>query len=734
MLIRVFGISLYAISTVVAVFMGGLAIGSWLAGRMISRRRISLKAYAWIEAVIGLSAVAASFGMKYLPSLYASIASSSYGTGSFSFAGLRFFFALAVLLLPTALMGATLPALGQYVSRNNKNPGENLALLYGVNTLGAVTGVLFTGFVSLAIWGESGSIAVGVFINFLVAAIAAGIGRRESPSMVPVVNPIAAGMEQPVFFFAIAAMMGFCALSLEVLWSRLAIFLVGSSVYSFCAVLSIYLLGIGAGSLVATRFVGSIKRPLFVLGLAQTIVAGTGLASLYVFWKLGLYFSGAEFLYSPLRSAGDLLTFFGVAAAILFPSTFFMGVSFPVIGRLVAGGRTFANSVGTLYAWNTVGAVAGSLLTGYVLVPAIGTQAAFCLIVFLSFLTGSALLLRNQAGNVRAWAGVALAAFVFLLAIPSKSNIVLNILEERLSGYLGTFRVFFHREDPGGILTGVEIPQGNILLINGIIISGNGTPGHVMAHLPLLMHPNPASAAVICFGVGNTFRAAVDHVARVDAVELMPGVVNSFGDFYSGSARYISSPGAKVYIEDGRQHLLMTKERYDLIVVDASPPIFSAGTVNLYTTDFLRICRNRLSPGGIMCLWVPTPCFESDFWQIASGFAETYPQIFVWGKKGMAGVLLMGSDADLSAAFLSVGERMKTRNLGEATPWLTKSFIEQATFITDGEARALAKAYPSVTDDAPLTEFPLWKFIQGRKFWPSNGFLSESDRQAFPEI
>jgi spermidine synthase len=403
-----------------------------------------------------------------------------------------------------------------------------------------------------------------------------------------------------------------------------------------------------------------------------------------------------------------------------------MGISFPLLGRLVTpGARAFAESVGSLYAWNTAGAVAGCLVTGYGLIPAAGTQGAICAVAVLSVLGGAAAVIRERPGDRRRWFALAGAGALFLSLVPSRTNILLDVIKRRLAQGSDSARVLFHREEAAGVLTGVGLPQGSLLLINGIVVSGDGLPGHLMAHIPLLMHPDPRRAAVVCFGVGNTFRAAVDHVGAVDAVELMPGVVRSFGDFHPEAEHYFASPGARVFVEDGRHHLLMAREPYDVIVVDASPPIFSAGTVNLYTADFLRLCRRRLAPGGILCLWVPTPCFEEDFWRIAKGFTEVYPRTFAWAKKGMSGVLLMGSEADLDAAFRAAGRRARRRNLGESASWLTRGFLRDALIFRDAEVRRRAAPYGSVTDDRPWTEVPLLNFLRGRPFWMSNEFLLE---------
>jgi spermidine synthase len=730
MFIRVFGISLYAISTIVSVFMGGLAIGSWLASAYLSKKKISLKLYALLELGIGLSAVFATIVIQYFPSLYSTIAAPWYGVNSEWTRGMlllsRLILSALALSIPTILMGTTLPILGQFMTKENNRIGGNLALLYGVNTIGAVSGVILTGFVSLAFLGENLSVLIAVIINFLIALGAFVIQTHDSSDQSLIdKHQLTRPLNHQRLFLVIGAGTGFCALSYEILWSRISIFLVGSSVYAFSTVLAIYLLGIGVGSLVSTRFIDNFKRPRSIFGFAQIMLGFTGIFSLYTFWKLGLFFSAPEYLYSPLSSSNDLFQFFGVSALVVFPSTFLMGLSFPILGRLMTSHhQEFSKSVGELYAWNTIGGVIGCLITGYVLVPLVGTQATTALIASLSLIIGVTLVYSEMKRNLKTLSILSFIVLFFLLALPTKTNIILNVLENRLKRYSEQVQLMFHREEAAGLLTGVAIPQGSLLLINGVITSGNGIPGHVMAHLPLLLHPDPKRTAVICFGVGNTFRAAMDHMKQVDAVELMPGVIGAFKDFYSESETYLKNPGAKVIVEDGRHHILMTKNNYDVIIVDASPPIFSAGTVNLYTVDFLELCQKRLTPNGIMCLWVPTPCFEDDFWRITHGFSKVYPHVFVWAKKGMAGVLVMGSTSDLESTFRGVGERIKSRSLGESKSWLTEEFLNDAVILSDIDVSVFADSFGFVTDNNPFTEFPLMSFIQNKRFWASNEFIS----------
>ena len=719
MLVRVFGITVYATSTIIAVFMGGLALGSWIAGRWITRGKPTLRTYAKIELGIALAAMLATVGMKWLPAVYAGLFGGSelsrIGGASSTEVVLRLLLCGAVLAVPTVLMGTTLPLITRWITRDDGEVGERLGLFYGLNTFGAVAGTLFCGFVAIATLGELGSVAVGVAINLGIAVVVwfhPASTRPASDAAEPAPPAgVAEVSDRTRLFLGLAALSGFCALGYEVIWTRLLVLVLGNSVYAFSTMLGTYLIGIAIGSLVIRRFADRIRSPAQLFGILQLAVASQG-----------------KYLYSPLTDAGDLKLIFVYAALVVLPVTLVLGMIFPLLGRIVTTDyRDVGRSVGSLYAWNTVGGVVGALSVGYVLIPLAGAQASFYLATLINLGIGVAVLMLVSGLRKPALAVTAVAAVVLVVfGGATKKDVLYDVIEGRLASIddMGLGTVYFHHEETAAALTGYRAPDNReMLLINGIIVSGKGLPGALMAHVPLLLHEDPDNALVICFGVGTTFRAAVEHVGNVDAVELVRGVVESFGIWEPDVADFVDRDDVRIFINDGRNHLLLAKDTYDLVVVDAAPPIFSEGTVNLYSAEFIELVKARLNDDGIFLLWVPTPCFEDDFWSIARNFHDAFDHVAIWSLPDIAGVLLMGSAKDFDLSPDLVEQRLVERGFPQWAPWMTRELYEEGLVMTEEELRAKAAGYPSISDDRPRTEYPLGRFARGEKFWFVPGFV-----------
>jgi len=725
MLIRVFGITIYATSTIISVFMGGLALGSWAMGRLAARQRISIRWYGAIEAGVALSAILSTHLMATMPTW--SLAQSQS-------LPLRLALSFLVLFIPTFLMGSTLPLLSEWGVKSREETGSRLGLLYGINTMGAVIGVLLTGFFLIGTWGEKGSVNLGVAINLIIACMVYGFPSSLTPKR-------AVSHEAPnykigwYFFLAVAAASGFCALSYEVIWTRLLILLLGSSAYAFSIMLAIYLTGIALGSLWAGQWKRKYASPGTLIGGFEMLLGGLGIGSLWIFRALGIQASNPLYLYSPLTAASDFPRLFLMAILVILPLTIILGVIFPLLGRALSQEAPKAGvgrAVGALYGWNTVGGVVGSLLTGFYLIPWLGTQGACCLVSLLNLLIGVVTLAREGAFARRLVAiGVLASSFFVIEAIPSHHKIFLEILTQRLAP-MGPAAFIFHREGAEATVSVYHrySDDKRALLVNGIAVSARDGGGELMAHLPLLLHPHPASALVICFGAGNTFHAAVDHVGKVDAVELVPDVINSFQVMTPDSAHYLNHPGARIFNDDGRHYVLNSKDRYDAIIVDASPPIFSAGTVNLYSYEFLALCKARLNESGLMCLWVPLPCFESDFWMIARNFEELFPHVRVWTLPKLGGMFLMGSSNPLESSVGMLAERIQARHLNKIAPWLTPDYLQEGLVLSEDQLKEVALKYPPVTDDHPYTEFPLGRFLAKETFWWTPDFILKARNPA----
>ncbi len=703
MLVRVFGSTTFATSNVLAIFMAGLAAGAWLAGSRARRLGSPLRAYGAVELVQALAACAATWGALRLPGLISGLALHG-PADSFAVAATRSAFSFAVLIVPTVCMGASLPLLAEHLERSD-TARDRLALLYGVNTLGAVLGVLWTGFYSLGAWGETRTAAGAVVLNLLVGAAAlagAGPAPRSEETAVPAPTPGGGGI---VWLMAGS---GFCALALEVVWTRMMILLLGTSVYAFSAMLASYLIGIGAGSLLCARWLRSPRdlRAAFssLQVLAALLIAGT----FEVYHAQGLLRTHPSYLYSPLQSSGDFLALFGSSLSVVVPVTLVYGMLFPLAAAILDE-RGSGDAAGRLYAWNTLGSVAGSLACGFLLIPRLGTRGTLYTLCAAHVGLGALASPPGRRRRTAALAGAVIAALAW-----SRPDPFLRIIEARFANWPGG-RVLFHQEGLASTVTGYRAARGEtLLLINGIIVSGKGDHGRLMAHLPLALRPDPRRALVICLGVGNTFRSAVEHGVAVDLVELEPEVAASFARLWPDHAAYTGRPGVRMYVNDGRNFLLTARDAYDAVIVDGTPPVFSAGTVNLYSREFVTLAKGRLSGDGILALWVPLPCFESDFASIARNFTSAFPHTLAWAQPGArnTGILLMGSDAPLGEDPDAVTRRAKARGLQAANPWLGADLLAPALVVGDARLRALAASAAEVTDDRPGTEFPLGRFLR----------------------
>lgn len=720
MLVRAFGSTTFATSTILAVFMFGLAGGAWLGGRRSRSAPVPLRSYAIIELSLAVAAGLATWACRYLPNLVATLLSEQ-DAASAPVIVLRASICFLVLVVPTLLMGASLPLLAHQFSQTRDRGWDRAALLYGVNTVGAVIGVLYAGFLAIGAIGETGTAAIAVATNAAVGIMALALARRAGATAArstQAEDEATADLDEPNAVTSLSrrivwlvALSGFCALALEVLWTRMLILLLGTSIYAFSAMLASFLVGIGLGSLVSARWTvpGRLRGSTFcALQVAAGLLAA---ATLELYLRQGMARLDEAYLYSPIQSASDFLALFGLSAGIILPVTLLYGMMFPLAIR-IADSRATGTSVGTIYTFNTVGSVLGSLACGFVLIPALGTRNTLYLVCLVHIALGLAAAYLDRAGLMKK---VALAAFIPVIALPFvRPDPFFEIIQARLI-QRNPGKVIFHAEGSSATVTGFASRNDTVVVINGILVSGIGALGSVMADIPLLLQARPERALVICLGAGNTFRAALEHHVAVDLVELEPEVIASFSKLWADSRSYTERPGARIIVNDGRNFLLTSTTRYDAIVVDGSPPIYSAGTVNLFTREFMGLAEAHLTPTGIFALWVPLPSFESDFWMIARNMTDTFPYTLAWAvpHSPLKGFLLMGSNAPFGTDPSVIAQRMVDRKRMNSNQLLNERLFAPGRLILDAKLRAMSERYPNVTDERPYTEFPLPAFLDG---------------------
>ncbi len=725
MLIRVFGTTLEATSAVLAVFMGGLALGAWLAGKKADDLKNTLRIYAWIELSVGLLAIAATFLMIALPGLISGLL--PYGGGIVAGAArglIRIAVSGLVLLPPTILMGATLPLLTRHLSSGLADAGGKLSKLYALNTLGAVTGVLASGFIFIGHIGEINSVLAAAALNIIIALRIFAYDPEPAPPAEPgwsppLANDSSGNRARYSGLAMILGLTGFAALGMEVLWARILVLTVGNSVYAFASMLGMYLTGIALGSLYAGRRRPAAGDPLLTLAKIQAAASTLALAGFVAFWLIGRTTLDAKYLYSPLTQASDILALFGWSGLIIMPVTLLMGFFFPVaVEEGIKASGKIGGAVGALYGANTLGTILGSLVTGFALIPLLGAKFSFILIAIVTALSGA--LLAGLAGHEAKqkfgpWllAPVAAALAAFLIPDP-----VYGIIAARLARNT-TGDIIFHAEDKAGAVT-VHFAEGGkrqALYINGLAVSGNGSAGRLMSHFPLLFQDNPKEMFIIGLGAGGTLRSGILHGAHVDVAELVDAVAEAGPIFTPAWYDLLKEGKFRLIMNDGRNELLRTKKIYDAIVVDVTPPIYSSGAVNVYSRDFFRLARKRLSPAGVLSLWIPKPCFESDYFMILKSVKEVFPYANVWNFSQLPGFLVLASNNEPDMDAKKLEARIKKGNVKLDIPQASAEFISSYRFMTNSQVEDGVAPYPPVTDDRPYTEFPLARFLAFSPIW-----------------
>lgn len=618
----VVGNSLWAAIAVVAAYMGGMALGSWLAARFANRVRAHLRVYAVLEAAAAFWALATPWSLPWLQRLAAHLGPEPLSSWGLPLLG-RFALAWIFLALPTVALGATLPVLVARLPASLL--GTSVAQLYAANTLGAVLGTVAAAFLGLPLLGERGTLALAASVGLMVAG-AAWLLEETIPSGVGA-TPTLRG--RPGWYLLYPFLFGFVALSLELVWTRVLLLHLGSRVYAFALVLSVYLVGLVVGSAASRKLLIQGRR---ALAWCQLVLA---LALLVQIPLLARFSEVLSWLASTIHPSGFLsleLTLAVAVGLLLFLPTVAFGASFPLSVEVVPGEGNGGQHTGLLLAANTLGAISGTLAGPLLLVPLLGTQN-----VLLLFAALAGLVALTLAPSFKL---VLVAALVW---IGSGAGLVLLPPGQVLggAGVLQKGQLEEVKESPSGtvIVRRIQDARGSwrSLEINGVNVAGTSPElwsiQRLQGHLPLLLHHYPRSVLHIGFGSGGTAWAVSRHksVERMVVAEISPEVLSVssrlFGEVNHG---VLQDPRVRVVVNDGRNVLLASRERFDAILSDSIHPVF-AGNSTLYTREYFQLCRERLNPGGVISMWLPLYSLRTDsYLSILRAFWEVFPQTVVW--------------------------------------------------------------------------------------------------------
>jgi predicted membrane-bound spermidine synthase len=731
----VLGSTTQAASCVIAAFLGGLALGGWLSGKIMSRHRLPfLITYGCLELGVAITAPFVSLALQQSPEIFASL-SSSLPSGTFWLISERLFFASLLLLPPTILMGATLPVVTEFLVRHYAKPAHYFSVLYGLNTLGAVTGSLASVYLAFPYLGIFNSILAAAFVNLSIAitvfvlsgkkSFAAESGVRASASAAePEEEAISLSGTSGSFILSrrwlitIAALLGVTALSYEVLWIRLLRVYLGSTTYAFAAMVSTFLLGLVVGSLIYNKqlernpnFCSDLNAQLKMLSVSQSGAAILSWLGLIILPSLTVVQACAKVLNggSELSPETSLIFWTCLAFCLLIAPSTFIGLAFPLIGGLASSSsKSVVRAVGTAYAANTVGCIFGSVVCGLFLIPTVGTPFTMQLVAFANALCAVLIEWKiAEKGRFRWAAALACLIGFSLLFLPRD-------YPERVYALLTNGKILAVKEDQIGRVLCLHYERGNRLLVNGTMYSGDMAHSlrymRSLAHLPVLLNKDPKDVLVVCFGVGTTAGAVARHpeVKNLDVCEISPAVLSCGDLFVKTNKGVLHNPKVTFQLEDGRNYLLRTPKKYDVISFEPPPPV-DAGIVNLYSHDFYEICRQHLKPGGIVCQWAPMHAESSiKVWNAMVKAANAFSHVTVWLPSSLD-PLIIASDSEVRIDPAAMAKRIDAspdlkqslEEVGLADPYA----IAATYFIGEEELKKYLTDTPEVTDDRPSLEF-----------------------------
>jgi spermidine synthase len=720
---KIVGCSLHAVTLVMAAFMSGLALGSLFGGRLTGSQANGLKVYASLEAGIGFFALLSPLVWSGLIPLYVGLHHildpSVYGAHA-----LRFVLCFLALLMPAAMMGATLPVVTQDLDRRRPGLVRNLGYLYGCNTLGAMLGCFTAGFLLLPRLGITWTVRGAALVNLVTAALALRLGRHAPVAATAPGEMVATPEEakpdrRTALLVSAFALSGFFSMGYEVLWTKAIAFFISNTAYAFSAMLTTFLFGLGVGGVLVAAFGHRLKRLWFAFGLIEVLIGASALGSLVIFAKLS-YPDGFD-----NSSATPVWFKFAYSFLVMFLPTVLMGLLLPLAGRILVR-RTAATGrgVGNLFAVNTLGCMAGAAVTGLALIPWLGIQKSIVLLCGAQVLLGLALILSAPELPLPRrfrWAAPTTALVLVLMAgLPMQGRIYSSANRPGMP----KSESIFYREGASSIVEVLESPDGNRdLIINGSLNASPypvsvGLRAHrLIAQLPLLLHRDPRRLLLLGLGSGLTAGAALpfDPLESIECAELSREVGQANGYFERWNHGVARSPRFKITFEDGRNFMLTSTRAYDVITLESIHPKWDAGNASLYSREFYRLCKSRLGPGGFVSQWAPLNGMTlQEFRTILRTFSEEFPHASLWfvqptGYLASTNAILLGARERLAIdtdRFLAACERPGiARDLAEAG--IAKPIQLLDGFIMEGETlrRFAGQDVPLNTDDHPVLEY-----------------------------
>ncbi len=727
-----FGVTVLAVSTVLTCFFGGLALGGYLGGRWVDKFGDGFKWYGLAELLIGVYALVFGLLLALNNTVYVFIAQRA-SLDFFGLSLLKFVLAAMLLIIPTTLMGATLPILSKTLARKSAGFARAVGGLYSVNTLGALTGVVLTAFILIPSLGISKILLGAGLLNIAIGIVAFILhskqGVCDDGSLVcepsepePAVESgtgeageLSSGfMTLLIWGFALS---GFTGLVYEVIWTRILGFLLVGTVYAFASVLAVFLVGIASGSLVFSVFIDRFKRStiITIFAVIEALIGLCSIALIRVYDGIPGYKFYETLQYTTSWSEWLYVHFFMAFITLIIP-TFLFGATFPLVCKVYSWRvEGVGRKIGNVYAVNTVGGIVGSFAAGFILIPILGMQNVIIFIGCINILLGIVFILANPLSSKGVRYGFSAASIVVAIIIIATlpANMPLSLHKTFLQE--GEESIYYREGPAATVMIGENKSKSESfnkkIWVNGSKATASYYEGlqinRFQGVLPMVLHPDPKEVLVICFGSGTTFGTLSQFPGvMVDNVEISKSVIGGAHNFKIENMDVLNNPQSRINIDDGRSFLAVTDRKFDVITEEPMHPGL-AGVINLYTTEYYELAKSHLKPGGIISQWIPLYMLSiEDVQMLTATFQSVFPHTSIWIAN--ADIFLIGSEEKLVIDFERIVERLELPNIKRL---LTDTDMENpyeflSTFMMNEDiVREYTKGFEPISDDLPVVEF-----------------------------
>jgi spermidine synthase len=708
----------YAVLAVLVAFMGGLALGNAWLGRWVDRVRHPLRLYGWLEVGIAVYALVFPGYYTVCHNVFVAVA-RSWQPGSGAMLALKFAFSLLTVLLPTVLMGGTLPALARFATASLSQLRTQVARFYWINSAGAAVGCIVADFWWIPTLGLLTTLLAAAGINLIAGLVAlllslksgkpAASQQSDAPTQETVEAPILPG-DLKLAIFAIGVS-GFVAMLYEVAWTRLLALALGSSTHAFSLMLATFIAGLAVGACLIAQW-KNLRRTFDAFAWAELALAATLLGTMFLYEYLPFGFTTLAGLLARKEQAYPLYELFqaSICFGVMFVPTVCLGMTLPLASRIATSELAqTGRSVGRVFAVNTLGTVLGAALTGLWLMPWLGLARTFAVGVAANALVGAAILGRKRWMRRPALIGIVLVFAVWLVwasgawfqrwpraltlelwrGQPPASLAEYRTMEEdnRLEFYSdgadATVSVSSSADDPGvpqlrlrtngrAEASATRDMSAQLLLGDRLIMRWRRLPASwrdmstqlLLGHLPMLLRPRSERALVIGLGSGVTCGAVATHpsIRQIDVVEISPDVARAARLFQDYNGHVLDDPRLRLHLEDAKTYLQIAPHRYGLIVSEPSHP-WTAGVAGVFTAEFYQSCRDRLEPDGLMVQWIHY--YESDdrmLDTVLATFVSVFPYATVW-EPALGDVILVGAAKPWTVDLNALEARLKDNSV-----------------------------------------------------------------------